>query len=502
MQMMRDVDLANGYWGALAVLTPMKGNFCLVIDGPIGCHYVPVDSALNYTDAIPYLQNVFATHIIEKDVALDGTLHKLRKLCGELLQHYDDIFILSCQESEIISSEGAMLEAEIDGRRVWYINTASLDIDDYQAREDTLLFLYNRVRPKLPAQPAKESPKPLVNIIGPTFGNFNAYADFAEIKRIVTSIGADINVALPFECSLNDITRLDDGAVNIIMYKEYGEGLGKALGKPMLFGPIGIAATTEFITELGQLLGLEEEAKAFIAEEKRTTLQGFWDVWRSPHQDIFRTSSFGVYAHRTYTEGLTTFLRDELGFEEAISAVKTDRWKSKKALDIEEALLENTPTLLFGSINEKVYITEHILSTRFIPAAHPMPIVCRATGTPYMGFGGVMYLTQIVSNELFDILYSHIHIEYATEKDKRRQEREVSRKEWEEELKGQAVAREVKWSEEALKQMDVVLKRVPFFVRVSASKMLKVESEKLAKEKFREYVLPEDVDAIFSRFKR
>ncbi|MTV50843.1 hypothetical protein GJ688_18080 [Heliobacillus mobilis] len=502
MQMIRDVDLTNGYWGALYVLAPMRGNFCVIIDGPIGCHYVPVDSALNYTDAIPYLQNVYATHILEGDVALDGTLNKLKKLCGELIDHYDDIFILSCQESEIISSEGSMLEAEVDGRRIWYIHTRSLDSDDFQGRDDLMLHLYKHVAAKLPRQPKKTSDKPLVNIIGPTFGNFNHYADFAEVKRIVHGIGAEINVAFPFECALHDVTRLDDAAANIIMYQEYGQKLGEAMGKPMFFGPIGLEATQEFIVGLGEALGLRQQAEAFIAEEKRTTLQGFWDVWRSPHQDIFRTNTFGVYAHKTYADGLSRFLRDELGFEQYIYGVKTDRYRSKSAMNIEEALLENPPTLFFGCVNEKIYITEHILPTRFLPAATPMPIVCRSTGTPFMGFAGVVYITQIVSNELFDILYSHIHIEYTPEKDKRRRDRETARKEWEDQLKGKLVITEVKWPEETLAHMEKVLKKVPFFVRVSASKMLKVESEKIAKEQFRDYVTIEDVDQVYSRFKR
>ncbi|MZP31294.1 hypothetical protein GTO91_16425 [Heliobacterium undosum] len=502
MQMMRDVDLTNGYWGALYVLAPMRGNFCVIVDGPIGCHYVPIDSALNYTDAIPYLQNVYATHILEGDVALDGTLHKLRKLCGELIDRYENIFILSCAESEIISSEGSMLEAEIDGRRIYYIHTRSLDVDDLTARDDIMLYLYEHVAPKMPRLPKKASAKPLVNILGPTYGNFNHYADFAEIKRLIEGIGAEVNVAFPFDCELGDITRLDDADANVLLYQEYGQKLGKALGKPLFFGPIGLQATTEFLLGLADALGLRAEAEAFIAKEKRTTLQGFWDVWRSPHQDIFRTNTFGVYAHKTYAEGLINFMRDELGFEAYACGVKTDRWRSKNAMDIEAALLENPPTLFFGSINEKIYITEHILPTRFIAAATPMPIVCRSTGTPFMGYNGVVYLTQIVSNELFDILYSHIHIEYAPEKDKRRRERDAARKEWEEQLKGSIVIREVRWPEETVAHMEKVLKKVPFFVRVSASKMLRVESEKLAKEQFRDYVTTDDVDQVYNRFKR
>ncbi|MCW2277094.1 nitrogenase component 1 [Heliophilum fasciatum] len=502
MQMMRDVDMANGYWGALAVLAPMKGNHCIIIDGPIGCHYVPVDSALNYTDSIPYLQNVHATHIIESDVALDGTLHKLQKLCGELIDRYDQLFILSCQESEIISSEASMLEAEINGKRIWYMATRSLDTDDYTARDEVLHYLYQKVRPTFPAQPKKATDKPLVNIIGPTFGNFNSYADFAEIKRLITGIGAEVNVAFPFDCHIGDMVRLDDADANVLMYQEYGQKLANAMGKPAFQAPIGLRATEKFLLELSQALGLEESARAFIAQEKATTLQGFWDVWRSPHQDIFRTSSFGVYAHKTYAEGLTAFFKDELGFTCDMSGVKTDRWRTKNAMDIKASLLETPPTLFFGCINEKIYITENSLSTRFIPCAHPMPIVCRSTGTPYMGFAGAVYLIQIVSNELFDILYSHIHIEYSSDKAKRRSERDKARVEWEQQLLGQAVAREVRWSDEALKHMDVVLKKIPFFVRVSASKMLKVESEKLVKEQYRDTVTPDDIDVIFARFKR
>ena len=96
-------------------------------------------------------------------------------------------------------------------------------------------------------------------------------------------------------------------------YKEFGAGLAAELGQPTLYAPYGMRQTTAFVRELAALLGTQMVAEAFIAQEKRTTLQAIWDLWRGPQGDWFGTTDVGIVAGQSLAEGLAHFLGEELG---------------------------------------------------------------------------------------------------------------------------------------------------------------------------------------------
>ncbi len=94
-----------------------------------------------------------------------------------------------------------------------------------------------------------------VNVIGPTYGCFNAPSDLHEIKRLIAGAGGVINMVYPYESKLADTPRWSDGDVNIVMYREFGEPLAEKLGEPYLFAPMGMQETTAFIEQAGRIAG-------------------------------------------------------------------------------------------------------------------------------------------------------------------------------------------------------------------------------------------------------
>jgi chlorophyllide a reductase subunit Z len=159
------------------------------------------------------------------------------------------------------------------------------------------------------------------------------------------------------------------------------------------------------------------------------------------------------------------------------------------AMDIRQTLLDDPPMLMFGSINEKIYISELELLTGYIPASFPGPVVRRATGTPFMGYAGVVYLAQEISNFLFELLFRHLPLESLV----RKQAQEITL----------AIPEaEIAWSPEAVERMNVILKKVPFFVRISASKKLRIEAEREAVQRRIREVTPDIIDDVARRFAR
>jgi light-independent protochlorophyllide reductase subunit B len=311
------------------------------------------------------------------------------------------------------------------------IPVVPLDLPSYQRKEnwgasETFYRLVRALaRPRAAGATASEKApgaRPVCNLLGATALGFRHRDDLAEVSRLITDMGIDINVVAPWNATPADLARLGEADFNVVLYPEIAataaQWLERSFGQPFTrIVPIGVAATRQFVAEVATLAGIDPAGTLAKA--------GARSQWyaRSVDSTYLTDKRVFVFGDATHAIAAARVAATELGFKvvglgsysrefarevrEAAKLYGVEALITDDYLEVEARVGELQPELVLGTQMER-----HIAKRLGIPCAvisaptHVQDFPARYS--PQMGFEGANVLFDTWVHPLMMGLEEHL----------------------------------------------------------------------------------------------
>jgi len=351
--------------------------------------------------------------------------------------HPEALLVGESCTAELIQDQPGALAAGID---LGGIPMVSLELPAYSKKENwgAAETFYQLVRgllkeqvpppgsPKIaPTRWKEEGRRPRVNLLGPSLLGFRCRDDVREITHLLAEQGIDVTVVAPLDARPADLQRIPTADANVCLYPEVAapvcswleRSFGMATVKTV---PIGIRATTAFLTEITTLLGLDPMGAAAAEIERRSRLPWYS---RSVDSTYLTGKRVFIFGDATHAIAASRIASQELGFEvvglgtysrelarEVRAAAKElglEALISDDYLVVEKAMAEAAPELVLGTQMER-----HSAKRLGIPCAvistplHVQDVPARYS--PQMGWEGANVIFDAWVHPLMMGLEEHL----------------------------------------------------------------------------------------------
>jgi light-independent protochlorophyllide reductase subunit B len=263
--------------------------------------------------------------------------------------------------------------------------------------------------------------RPSCNLLGPTALGFRHRDDVQEIKNLLDRLGVQVKVIAPLGASPSDLARLGEADFNVVLYPEIAmqaaRWLERTFKQPFVTTvPIGVGATTDFISEVVRVAGIETAAVA--SNSSRLSWYS-----RSVDSTYLTGKRVFVFGDATHAVAAARIAQTELGFKvvglgtysrefarevrEAAKLYGVEALITDDYLEVESSVAALQPELVLGTQMER-----HIAKRLGIPCAvisapvHVQDFPARYS--PQMGFEGANVIFDTFVHPLMMGLEEHL----------------------------------------------------------------------------------------------
>ncbi len=241
--------------GALSVTTQVR-DAVTIIHGPKGCthHNFSLLHATAVENDRISLPDIISTGLSESDIIFGGEGALRQTLDSAPSQNNSAIFVLSTCLVETIGDDVAAVCSESHRTPVIQIPTAGFLGGTFQNGVNNALNAIADTAERCPRRAG-------VNIIGEKNLEYEVEENYAEVCRLLGSLGIPVNVRFIRDCSIHDISRLGAARLNILRDGEVravGEHLQYRFDTPFIPSfPVGFAGTIQFLEEVADFFGVK-----------------------------------------------------------------------------------------------------------------------------------------------------------------------------------------------------------------------------------------------------
>lgn len=258
--------------GALTV-TSFVTDAATIVHGPAGCAHQSasmIQSAMLYNECYD-IPEIFTSDMSEEEIIFGGE-ERLKDTIREIIAdgRYRAIFVIGTCISDTIGDD---IETVCKNASAEYnIPIIPIDASGFLGgsfekgfisaiRGVTELIPPRRTEAEAQDTPAEPEPR-TVNIIAEKNLEYEVDSNFAEIKRLLSLLGADVNTRIARRTTVADIARFNNAALNIIRDDPTGAISAhiKSVSDIPVIGafPTGLSGTIEFLKDAGRLMNLDE----------------------------------------------------------------------------------------------------------------------------------------------------------------------------------------------------------------------------------------------------
>ncbi|MDR1702516.1 MAG: nitrogenase component 1 [Sporomusaceae bacterium] len=407
--------------GAAAFFAGVPGAV-IVLNGPLWCYFY-AKRYLERANPASQVNTRFICAQLDADSVVYGTEEYLLETLVSLKEeHPAQVFIINSCAIGLIGDDIAGIAAEAN------LNCPVIHLDGgglkggfsagYRAAA-AAYFKAQVLKKKAPVKPDT------VNLLGLTFGYYNAENDYQELKRLLNLAGYKVLAAPGMGASPEEIAALTGAALNIVVHEELGLDLARYLQNeyqmPYLteLPPYGFEGTLLWLSKIiAQTAAAPSRTQAAYLEstarqtDLKAALQEVRQIWEEA-----RFNKAVLVAPPSVAFGLAAALEREFPVSTQILVASGNEiplnWQDKKNgitilennLALEEALQTMSPgDLLLGSSQEKKRLRElNKTQTAWQNISLPVYDELILKGRPLMGLNGATYLTATLWNQFMDL---------------------------------------------------------------------------------------------------
>ncbi|UNC93075.1 nitrogenase component 1 [Candidatus Contubernalis alkaliaceticus] len=411
-QLYKYFPLPSDRMGVLWTLAPIK-DACILEYGPAGTTHYAVEGLMQLNTELK--ARLYTTHIDENDIIM-GDSSRLKVTIKEIDQQYKPpvIFVLASTISSVVGIDILSIcqdfQPEVSAKLICF--TGGGFRGDYtHGIQEVLTILAEKI-----VKEPQEKIKGTYNIIGSNIDCFNFASDIQEIQNIMSEgFGCTLHTVFSAKTSVTEIEEASKAEFNLVIRSE-GIDCAKILASkfriPYAAGaPYGVHGTYKWIKTIESAFSIKANDIFFARQAEKAQK----NLFKFNHAAFIYENLTGILSgNLDFVLDILPLLRNEMMLDIKKIFVNhkdygmgrkiPEQLKEKVLFNCDEEeknqmIKEANPSLLVGD-GVLLELGAHIPMQVQVANPNINHVIKIYEHTPFMGFNGAIYLTEVLLNQL------------------------------------------------------------------------------------------------------